>query len=117
MQNGESLLHLAASHGKVEVVEVLLNDKADVSATDKVNQGIFLTEGWVRVRVVVVVIGGDYEYHEPVVPSTAATIGQGTEGYHDGVCLGLCLRRVRAMPLGDEAERAHKDMCMCLPLM
>ena len=37
MQLGRTLLHYAADHGNCDVVEVLLSNKADADASDKVS--------------------------------------------------------------------------------
>ena len=41
MQLGRTLLHYAADHGNCDVVDVLLSNKADADATDKVSVATF----------------------------------------------------------------------------
>ena len=40
-QGGRTLLHYAAYHGNCDVVDVLLSNKADADATDKVSVATF----------------------------------------------------------------------------
>ena len=40
-QDGQTLLHYAADHGNCDVVDVLLSNKADSDASDKVSVATF----------------------------------------------------------------------------